>query len=131
AMVRLAVAKATDADLTELSASVERQANAPDVEPGRRVNPEVLAADMGFHQTIAAISGNPVFAAVSKAMLDWLMHFSLETVHDPRFRSLAVVEHREVIAGIAARDEAAAVKAMSDHLTRANELYHMPRSPKK
>jgi DNA-binding FadR family transcriptional regulator len=127
AMVRLAVAKATEDDLHELRAAVDRMANAPDVDPGRRVNPEVLAADMGFHQTIAAVSGNPLFAAVSKAMLDWLTHFSLETVHEPRFKNLAVVEHSEVIARIAARDETGAVKAMSDHLTRANELYRLNR----
>jgi GntR family transcriptional regulator, sialic acid-inducible nan operon repressor len=125
AMVRLAVAKASENDLIELRTVVDQMANAPDVEPGSRVNPQVLVPDMRFHERIAAVSGNPVFAAVSKAMLDWLTHFSLETVHEPRFKNLAVVEHREIIARIAARDEAGAVKAMSDHLMRANELYRL------
>ncbi len=117
AMVRLAVANATDADITRLRAVFARMAATT------RGAEEFIQGDMAFHETIASISGNPLFAATSKAMLDWLTHFSVHSVHQPGAEDLTMSEHHVILERIAARDEAGAVKAMFDHLTRANELY--------
>ncbi|MBI4906559.1 MAG: transcriptional regulator NanR [Acidobacteria bacterium] len=117
AMVRRAARDATDADRERL-----REVLAGMSGKGKSTN-EFIQSDMAFHETIASISGNPLFAAISKAMLDWLTHFSIPTVHQPGAEDLTIAEHTAVYNRIAARDEAGAAKAMFDHLTRANELY--------
>jgi DNA-binding FadR family transcriptional regulator len=117
AMVRLAAREATDADRERLGEVLTRMGGT-----GRNRD-EFIQADMAFHETIASISGNPLFAAVSKAMLDWLTHFSVQSVHQPGAESLTIAEHTAIYKRIAARDDAGAAKAMFDHLTRANELY--------
>jgi GntR family transcriptional regulator, sialic acid-inducible nan operon repressor len=122
AMVRLAVANASEEDIERLKLSVEQLFGTP------HGTPEFIAADMQFHETIASISGNPLFAAISKAMLDWLQHFSIHIVHQPGRESITLVEHEAILERIAARDEAGAVKAMHAHLTRANALYQTNRA---
>jgi DNA-binding FadR family transcriptional regulator len=124
AMVRLAAAKATREDLARLRETHSRMAGTA------RGTEAFIHADMAFHETIASISGNPLFAAISKAMLDWLTHFSVQTVHQPGTEELTISEHLAILDRIAARDHAGGAKAMFDHLTRANELYrtlHRPR----
>jgi len=121
AMVRLAVANASTDDIERLREGLKQLAGAP------HGTPAFIAADMLFHETIASISGNPLFAAISKAMLDWLQQFSLEIVHKPGRESITVTEHEAILERIAARDEEGAVNAMRAHLTRANELYQRPR----
>ncbi|MBI4905634.1 MAG: transcriptional regulator NanR [Acidobacteria bacterium] len=122
AMVRLAVANANAGDIGRLRESLKQLAGAP------HGTPKFIAADMLFHETIASISGNPLFASISKAMLDWLQQFSLQIVHKPGRESITVAEHEAILERIAARDEEGAVTAMCAHLTRANELYHTLRA---
>jgi len=117
AMVRQAALKATEEDIAKLRVSVEMLA------PTRRSTAEFITADMLFHKTIAAISGNSLFAAISEAMLDWLTHFSVETIHQPGTETLTLAEHTRILKKIIAHDENGAAKAMKDHLTRANKLY--------
>jgi DNA-binding FadR family transcriptional regulator len=117
AMVRLAVPKATNEDLARLRATIDALAAVRDGGRG------FLEADMAFHKTIAAISGNPIFAAVSAAMLGWLADFHTELVRAYGKEDLTVAEHLEVYGRMAARDVEGAVHAMSRHLTRANGLY--------
>lgn len=117
AMVRLAAQKATDADVEKLRALIAA------LEKARKQGGEFLTADMAFHQTIAAVSGNPIFAAVSSAMLGWLADFHSELVRWQGAEDVTVNEHRAICERIAARDEEGAAKAMTDHLTRAGELY--------
>jgi GntR family transcriptional regulator, sialic acid-inducible nan operon repressor len=119
AMVRRAVACATEEDISRLRGTVSLLASA------RQATAEFISADMLFHEAIAAISGNPLFAALSKAMLDWLTHFSVQTVHQPGAENVTLAEHMEILDRIEAHDEEGAVKAMRDHLTRANRLYRV------
>lgn len=117
AMVRIAAKKARKADRERLREVLARMGGSA------RNRDEFIQADMAFHETIASISGNPLFSAISKAMLDWLTHFSVQTVHQPGAEILTIDEHTAIFNRIAARDEGGAAKAMFDHLTRANELY--------
>ena len=117
AMVRLAASGATAGDVQRL-----RDAHARMVTSTRGTK-DFIQADMAFHETIASISGNPLFAAISKAMLDWLAHFSVPTVHQPGAEDLTASEHAAILDRIAAHDQAGAAEAMTRHLTRANELY--------
>jgi DNA-binding FadR family transcriptional regulator len=117
AMVRLAIRKASEANIAELSNAVDELTHAP------RGSAEFIRADMSFHETIAAISGNPLFAATSKAMLDWLRHFWVAAVHQPGREELTLTEHQRILSCIKERNEEAAVQAITNHLLRANELY--------
>jgi DNA-binding FadR family transcriptional regulator len=117
AMVRLAVPKVTDEDLAKLKSTIDDLASA------RKADGEFMSADMAFHQTIAAISGNPIFAAVSTAMLGWLADFHAELLRAYGAEDVTVNEHIAIFERIADRDVEGAVQAMSDHLTRASALY--------
>ena len=65
-MARAAALKSTDEDLKQLRETLEEQRRSlGDAE-------RFIAADMRFHTQIAAISGNPIYTAVSEAMLGWL-----------------------------------------------------------
>ena len=116
-MVRIAARKATPADVARLRESLDRQRAAKgDVA-------RFVAADMAFHQTIAAIAGNPIYAAVSEAMLQWVFELYPRLLRVPGTEALTLKEHTELLDAIAAADEERAVGALTDHLTRSNPLY--------
>ena len=123
AMVRLAVHHASDEGLAKLRSVLER------LIASRRDGRAFLLADMLFHETIASLSGNPLFTAVSTAMLSWLADFHVELVRQAGAEDITVTEHTKILKRIEARDEAGAVKAMSDHLTRASALYRSRKRP--
>lgn len=82
-----------------------------------------IAADMRFHQRIAAIPGNPIFEAVAESMLGWLKQYHTEMLIWTGKENLTLVEHEEIVAAIRARDPAAAEAAMVRHLERSRALY--------
>ncbi|NIA68523.1 transcriptional regulator NanR [Pelagibius litoralis] len=85
---------------------------------------QFLIHDREFHRSIAAISGNPIYTALSEAMFSWLADFHIDVVLLPGREQLTLDEHNEILNAIEARDPGRAAKAMHDHLTRANVLYH-------
>ena len=66
AMVREATEKATEEDIRDLENILGEQ------QQKKEVRYEFVQTDMAFHRKLAAISGNPICAAVSEALLDWL-----------------------------------------------------------
>ncbi len=82
-----------------------------------------VAADMAFHRQIAAMSGNTLIRALSQGMLDWMTRFRRDLVTARGAERLTLEEHARIADAIAAGDPEAAGAAMSDHLTRANQLY--------
>lgn len=88
-----------------------------------------VAADMAFHRQIAALSGNMLVRALSHGMLDWLARFRRELVTARGAEQLTLAEHERIAAAIAAGDAAGAAQAMTDHLTRANQLYSTLMAP--
>ena len=116
-MIREAAVRATPAQVAELRALVDRQkdslgdANA------------FIDADMEFHQCIARISGNPIFAAVSGAMLGWLKSYHTEMLIWTGRESFTLAEHEEIIRAIEKGDADLAEKAMIKHLERSRALY--------
>ncbi|WP_108886101.1 transcriptional regulator NanR [Pseudoprimorskyibacter insulae] len=117
-MARLAAMRRTDGDLATLEQILDRQTEARDT-PER-----FLDLDGEFHRTIAAISGNPIFETLSAATFSWLRSFHKDLVRSPGLEALTLKEHRAILAAIAAQDAETAARAMADHLTRANALYH-------
>ena len=116
-MVKLAAEKATPDDVLRLQA---RQAD----HRASMVNlDQFMKQDMAFHREIARISGNPIFPAIVEAMFGWASAYYQSIVRAPGAEELTLSEHQKIIDAIAAHDASGAVKAMSDHLTRASDLY--------
>jgi DNA-binding FadR family transcriptional regulator len=116
-MVREAAARATAQDIIELRELVEKQSrNIGDSEL-------FIDADMAFHQKIAQISGNPIFAAVSGAMLGWLKSYHTEMLIWTGRENFTLAEHEGIIRMIEKGDADLAEKAMIKHLERSRALY--------
>ncbi len=87
-------------------------------------NPEAfIQADMAFHQAIAKISGNPIYVAVSEAMLGWLKTYHTDMLIWTGRENFTLAEHQEIIDCIAAGDPDKAEEAMIRHLERSRALY--------
>lgn len=119
-MARLAAERHQAADLARLSRIVDEQA------ANFGNGPTFRLIDGQFHREIAALSGNPIWPALSDALFRWLNDFHVDLVSVPGKERLTVAEHREIIEAIATRDPAKAAASMRNHLTRANDLYRKP-----
>ena len=119
-MAREAAQRATPADIASLNAILARQREFLGSAEA------FIAADMALHTRIAAISGNPLFEALSEAMLGWLKQYHTEMLIWTGKENLTLVEHEEIIACIAAHDEDAAERAIVHHLDRSAALYVQP-----
>jgi GntR family transcriptional regulator, sialic acid-inducible nan operon repressor len=116
-MVREAASRATDEDLKELRATLDEQ---------RRLLGDAdafIAADMRFHTQIAALSRNPIYTAVSEAMLGWLKLYHSEMLIWTGKEKYTLAEHEEIISHLAANDPDAAETALVKHLERSRALY--------
>eukprot|EP01037_Dinobryon_pediforme_P011901 gene11901-11993_t len=116
-MVRQAAENATPADIDKLQAILEQQRQ-------NIGNPEnFINADMRLHMQIAAMSGNPLFEAISDAMLGWLKRYHTEMLIWTGKEQYTLAEHTKIIDSIARNDPEAAEKAMIQHLDRSAALY--------
>ncbi len=97
----------------------------------RRAAPDPMAfepdtfmrLDGEFHKTIAAMSGNPVLAALGGALFDWLAYFHLSRLRNPGLERLVIEEHSRIVDALEAGDPDLAVGRMAEHLNRANTMY--------
>ena len=116
-MVRLAARNAKASDITGLKLALEHQ---------RSVSGDAalfVAADIAFHNAIAAVSGNPIYVAVSQALLQWVFELYPRLLRVPGVEDLTLQEHESVLNAIAAHDEVRAARALAAHLLRSNPLY--------
>jgi DNA-binding FadR family transcriptional regulator len=116
-MVSEAAEKASDNDIARLREILERQRSLLG-------NPDgFIGADMEFHTAIAAISGNPIYAAVSAAMLGWLKEYHTEMLIWTGKENVTLAEHHKILDHIAAHDPGGAERQMVKHLERSRSLY--------
>jgi len=116
-MIREAATRATAEQIGELRALLEKQKQSlGDADA-------FIDADMEFHQCIARISGNPIFAAVSGAMLGWLKSYHTEMLIWTGRENFTLAEHEEIIRAIENGNADLAEKAMIKHLERSRALY--------
>ncbi len=116
-MAREAAARATERDIDDLREIIERQrASLGQAE-------EFISADMQFHTRIAQISGNPIFVAVSEAMLAWLKAYHTDMLIWTGKEKFTLVEHEEILARLAENDVDGAEQAILKHLERSRALY--------
>lgn len=116
-MIREAAARATPDHIAQLNALLDKQRQSLG-------NADAfIEADMEFHQYIAQISGNPIFAAVSGAMLGWLKSYHTEMLIWTGRENFTLAEHEEIIRTIENGNADLAEKAMIKHLERSRALY--------
>lgn len=84
---------------------------------------EFIAADMQFHTRIAQITGNPIFVAVSEAMLAWLKTYYTDMLIWTGKEKFTLVEHEEILDRLAAKDVDGADAAVLKHLERSRAFY--------
>ncbi len=116
-MAREAALKSNAADLASLRDILERQRSSLG-DAGA-----FISADMEFHTRIARISGNPIYVAVSEAMLAWLQEYHTDMLIWTGKEKFTLAEHEEIIACLEARDPDAAEQAVLKHLERSRALY--------
>jgi len=117
AMARSAAQRATDEDIARLREAFE-------VHRATLGGPvRFLETDLALHKMIAVVSGNPVYVAVSQAMLQWLRNFHEDLVRAPGAEEVTADEHERMLDCIARHDPDGAEQAVREHLTRANQKY--------
>ncbi len=117
-MAREAAQRARAGDIDDLGAIIERQRRAlGDAEA-------FIAADMQFHTRIAQVSGNPIYVAVSEAMLAWLKEYHTEMLIWTGKEKFTLVEHEEILDRLRNKDAEGAEAAMLKHLERSRSLYN-------
>lgn len=116
-IAREAALKATAQDIEELKAIIARQRQALG-------NADAfISADMEFHIRIAKISGNPIFIAVSEAMLAWLREYHIHMLIWTGKEKHTLSEHEEIVEHLANQNTDEAEAAMLRHLERSRALY--------
>lgn len=122
-MVRLAAAHANENDIRELGDTIAAmEATAADFAG-------FMKHDMAFHRKIAEITRNPIYVAVSEAILQWLSKYHIRELREVGRESRTLDEHRHILDRIAAHDVEGAAAAMLVHQTRAADLYRPPVVP--
>ncbi|WP_265515887.1 transcriptional regulator NanR [Nitratireductor luteus] len=116
-MVRIATTKAQPSDIDELKSLVTAQRS----KLGDAA--AFIKGDMAFHRKIASLSDNPIFAAISDAMLNWLFNYHTDLLHWSGQENVTLSEHEKIVACIEAGDPDRAAEAMRSHLDRSNDLY--------
>lgn len=116
-IAREAAQKATAQDIADLREILDRQRDSlgdADV---------FISADMEFHIRMAKITGNPIFVAVSEAMLTWLREYHTHMLIWNGKEKYTLVEHEEILEKLENRDLSGAEDAMLRHLERSRSLY--------
>ncbi|MDO9418432.1 transcriptional regulator NanR [Pararhizobium sp.] len=116
-MAREAAQKAKSTDIADLRDILERQRQSLGQAEA------FISADMEFHTRIAAISRNPIFIAISEAMLAWLKEYHTEMLIWTGKEKLTLAEHEEIITCLATNDPDATEAALLKHLERSRALY--------
>lgn len=116
-MVRAAAEAATKVEVTSLRQAIKRQLAATDDIAA------FIEQDMEFHVMIATGARNPIFEAVSRAMLGWLRRYHTEMLHWSGKENVTIAEHEEIVDCIAAHDPDKAEATLIRHLKRSSTLY--------
>jgi DNA-binding FadR family transcriptional regulator len=116
-MAREAALKGDANDIASLREVLERQRQSlGDAEA-------FISADMEFHTRIARISRNPIYVAVSEAMLAWLKEYHTEMLIWTGKEKFTLAEHDEIVDRLAANDVDGSETALLKHLERSRALY--------
>jgi len=112
ATLRIAAPRCTPQKTAELRALIEAQR----ATIGHK--PAFIAEDIKFHVAIAAMTGNPIVEAVTRAMMAWLLEIHEGMLHWDGQEQLTLNEHTAVVDALERHDGAAASAVMLTHLGR-------------
>lgn len=116
-MVREAAAKASPRDVEDLKELIMVQrSHLGDAAA-------FIETDIAFHARIASISNNPIFEAISEAMLGWLRQYHFDLLIWSGKERVTLAEHMRITDMIAAHDVSGAEIAMAGHLDRSATQY--------
>ena len=114
-MVRPAAERASADDVADLRGLVARQqAQLGDAKA-------FIQADIAFHVRIARISQNPIFVAVSEAMLNWLFNYHTDLLLWSGRENATLEEHETIVNFIEKKNPKGAEEAMKMHLDRSRD----------
>ncbi|MEA2371175.1 MAG: hypothetical protein QOH12_1569 [Solirubrobacteraceae bacterium] len=111
----LAAGRATSEQIDLIRAAAGR------LRPGLAAE-EVASADVGFHRTIATVSGNSFFEILIDSIREVLLTVQLSARFDEAILGDALRAHDEIVEQIAAGDAEGARAAMRAHLTTADRV---------
>jgi len=111
-----AAAAASDADIGNLSAILDRQA-----EKVRR-GELAIDEDTQFHYTIATAAKNSVVMRVVDVLMDLLRESRERSLQVKGRLQKSLAGHRQILGAIQSRDEAAAESAMRQHLQEIEDV---------
>jgi len=110
--IRLAVERATDADLRALHAVVDAQRDADAAGDDDAFD----RLDDQLHRMLCELSGREIAWRVSQRARGQLDRVRRLSMPEPGFRAMMIAEHEEVVGAVAARDAAQAEQALRHHL---------------
>jgi GntR family transcriptional repressor for pyruvate dehydrogenase complex len=116
AIAGLAARRATRDEIQEMERILEDQAKA--VAAGMTG----LTQDAAFHSAIAASVRNRAITRIVNALMDLLTQSREESLQTPGRPTRSHEDHRRILGAIRLRDEAAAQRAMRDHLVAVEAL---------
>jgi GntR family transcriptional repressor for pyruvate dehydrogenase complex len=116
ALASLAATRATPDDIHEMERILEEQAR--EVAAGKTG----LAQDAAFHAAIGAAAHNRAITRIAHAIMDLLAQSREESLNTPGRPTRSHQDHRRIMTAIRSRDEAAAARAMRDHLEAVEGL---------
>ncbi|GAA4228807.1 DNA-binding FadR family transcriptional regulator [Sagittula marina] len=122
-MVRVAAETATEADVADLRALIERQRNMLGDATA------FIATDMAFHRKLAELANNPIILSVSDAMLGWLFEYHVSLLHRSGSEDVTLAEHAKIVDHIESHDVAGATEEMRRHLERSRVSFEPHGSP--
>lgn len=117
AVVKTACRKATEEDLDEMQAVLEA---AKDAYAQKNYDAK-LRKLVEFHIVLGRATHNPVLAFVTESIMDFMLEYAQDV--GPDRTELSLVAIGLIIDAMRARDEAAASRAMTEHLERLKERY--------
>jgi GntR family transcriptional repressor for pyruvate dehydrogenase complex len=116
-LARDAARNATAKDIRDLSDALD--ANYKSIGDVRRFED----SDVAFHYAIATIPKNPIYVAMHRSIIDWLVEQRRVTLSYPGQNRLAFDAHLAIFEAIKARDPELAAARMCSHLDQVGKLY--------
>ena len=118
AAVRLAVQRATDADIAAVAALLDAarpgEGGGTDAEQGVRAGGD-------FHEQLTRLSGNPAMVDAVRGAMTRLARTRWLEVRTPAAREQAWLEHRAVLDALEARDADTAARLLTGHIRGTND----------
>jgi DNA-binding GntR family transcriptional regulator len=119
ATVRLAVVRATDADIADVRALLDS------AQP--RDEATTLRAGRDFHVELARLGGNPLMADIVAGAMTRLARTRWLEVRTPEARAQAWQDHRAIVDAVSRRDATGAAELVAAHIRGTHErlLHHL------